>query len=173
MDSMSTEEGSNSSPSTSSTSRCKFEVFISFRAEDTLDGFTDHLYAALNQKGILTFGDNKTLERGGSILTENLKVIIESRFVNVVFSKNYAFSTWCLDELVKIIRCRKEMMTNMTILPVFYDVEPSDVRRQGGTFGIAFAEYDERFKDDLEKVQTWRIALLEVANLTGWVVEDG
>ena len=171
MDSMSTEEGSTSSPSTSSTSRWKFEVFISFRAEDTLDGFTDHLYAALNQKGILTFGGNKTLERGGSILTENLKVIIESRFVIVVFSKNYAFSTWCLDELVEIIRCRRER--EVTVLPVFYDVGPSDVRRQEGTFGIAFAEHKKRFKEDLEKVKRWRDVLAEVTNLSGWIVEDG
>ena len=171
MDSMSTEEGSTSSPSTSSTSRWKFEVFISFRAEDTLDGFTDHLYDALNQKGILTFRDNKTLERGESISTENLKVIIESRFVIVVFSKNYAFSTWCLDELVEIIRCTKER--EVTVLPVFYDVEPSDVRRQAGTFGIAFAEHEERFKDNIEKVQRWRIALLDVGSFSGWVVEDG
>lgn len=171
MDSMNTEEESTSSPSTSSTSQGKFEVFISFRAEDTLDGFTDHLYAVLNQKGILTFRDNKTLERGESISTENLKVIIESRFVIVVLSKNYAFSTWCLDELLEIIRCRE--MTNMTILPIFYDVDPSDVRRQNGTFGIALAEHEERFKDDFMKVQRWRAALAEVANFSGWVVEDG
>ena len=171
MDSMSSEEGSTSSPSTSSTSWWKFEVFISSRAEDTLDGFTDHLYAALNQKGILTFRDKKTLERGESISTEILKAIEESRIAIVILSRNYANSTWCLDELSKIIECSEVM--GMTVLPVFYDVDPADVRRQKGTFGIAFAEHEERFKDDFMKVQRWREALREVANLSGWFVEDG
>ncbi|KAL0000695.1 hypothetical protein SO802_014476 [Lithocarpus litseifolius] len=42
-------------------------------------GFTDHLYAALQQKGILTFRDDEELERGKSISPELLKAIEESR----------------------------------------------------------------------------------------------
>ena len=64
----------------------------------------------------------------------------------------------------------KEM--KMTTLPIFYDVDPSTVRKQVGTFAQALAKYEKRFKDYIEKVQMCRTALREVANLKGWHVQD-
>ncbi|KAL0009061.1 hypothetical protein SO802_010563 [Lithocarpus litseifolius] len=159
-----------SSPSPFSTPRWKYEVFLSFRGEDTRRGFTDHLYAALKRKGILTFRDDEELERGKSISPELLKAIEESRFAIVVFSRNYAFSTWCLDELAKIVRCMRE--TGLTVWPVFYDVDPSNVRKQTGTFGEAFSEHENRFTENIKKVEIWRDALREVTNLSGWHLQD-
>ena len=101
------------SPSSSSTPQWKYDVFLSFRGEDTRNNFTDHLYVALRQKGIITFRDEEKLERGKSISSELLKAIEESRFAIVILSKNYATSTWCLNELVKIIECMKEMKTTV------------------------------------------------------------
>ncbi|KAL6211884.1 hypothetical protein ACLB2K_017107 [Fragaria x ananassa] len=57
------------------------------------------------------------------------------------------------------------------VLPIFYDVDPSDVRKQI-TFGEAFANHKERFRDDKEKVQRWRSALSEVANFSSWNSKD-
>ncbi|GMY05146.1 TMV resistance protein N-like [Fagus crenata] len=59
-----------------------------------------------------------------------------------------------------------------TVVPIFYDLDPSTVRKQTGTFAQAFAKHEERFKDSIEKVQTWRIALTEVANLKGWHLQN-
>ncbi|RVW88863.1 Disease resistance-like protein DSC2 [Vitis vinifera] len=42
-----------------------------------------------------------------------------------------------LNELVKIMECRKEM--GQTVVPIFYHVDPSDVRKQMGSFGEAFS----------------------------------
>ena len=164
MASMSTEKAS-SSLSFSSTPQWKYDVFLSFRGEDTLYSFKDRLYDALKQKDIFTFKDDGKLEKGKSISPERLKAIEESRFAIVIFSKNYASSTWCLDELAKVTRCMKE--TGMTILPIFYNVDQSDVREQTGTFAKTFLEHEEHFKENIEKVQTWRAALREVANLAG------
>ena len=91
------------SSSSSSTHMWKYDVFLSFRGEDTRNNFTDHLYAALNQKGICTFRDDEKLERGKLITPVLLKAIEDSLFAIVVLSKNYASSTWCLDELAKIM----------------------------------------------------------------------
>ena len=150
------------------TSWWKYDVLLSFSGVDTRRSFTDHLLAALKQKSILTFKDDEGLDRGKSILSELLKAIKESRFAVIIFSKNYASSRWCLDELAEIVKCKKEK--GLTILPIFYDVDPSDVRKQTGTFGQAFNKHED--KENIKKVETWRDALKEVANLSGWHLQD-
>ncbi|KAL4625614.1 hypothetical protein ACB092_05G038400 [Castanea dentata] len=170
MSSISSQKTSSSSSFSSSIPQWKYDVFLSFRGEDTRTSFTDHLYVALKQRGVVTFRDEENLEIGKSISPELLKAIKESRFAIVILSRNFASSTWCLDELTTIIGCLKEKTT--TILPIFYDVDPSDVRKQTGTFAQAFSKHEERFKDDIEKVQTWKAALEEVANLKGWHLLD-
>ena len=170
MASMSIERASSSSPSSFDTPRWTYDVFLSFRGEDTRNNFTDHLFDALKRKDIFTFRDDEKLERGKSISPELEKAIEESRFAIVIFSRNYASSTWCLEELAKIVRCMK--VKDMTVLPIFYNVDPSDVRKQKGTFAQAFVEHEERFKENMKIVQTWRDALIEVANLSGWDLKD-
>ncbi|XP_061992762.1 disease resistance protein RUN1-like [Rosa rugosa] len=152
-----------SSSSSSSSKSYTYDVFLSFRGEDTRCNFTDHLYNALRHKGINTFIDDK-LPRGEEISVELVKAIEESRISIIVFSENYASSRWCLDELVKILQCRAS--NKQMVRPVFYKVDPSDVRNQKGSFGEAFAKLDQcRYKDSIGK---WREALSEAANLSGW-----
>ena len=92
--------------SSSSVSRLAYHVFLSFKGEDTHKAFTAHLYAALRQNGIYTFMDNK-LKSGEEILPALVKAIEDSQISIIVLSKNYASSRWCLDELTKILDCRK------------------------------------------------------------------
>ncbi|XP_075651922.1 uncharacterized protein LOC142622358 [Castanea sativa] len=166
---MDMETDSSSFPSSSSSfARRKYEVFLSFRGKDTRYKFMGHLYEALIQKGIFTFKDDEKLERGKPISLDLLKAIEESRFAVVILSENYASSTWCLDELAKIICCKNK--TGMTVLPVFHYVEPSDVRKQMGTFARAFAKHEE--KENKERVEKWRDALTQVGSLRGWHLKD-
>ena len=151
--------------SSSSLPKCEYDVFLSFRGEDTRNNFTDHLYTALDRKGIWTFRDEERLERGTTISTELLNAIEKSKFAIIVLSRNYASSSWCLDELVKIVECKEK--TRLTVLPVFHSVDPSDVRNQRGSFAEAFAKHEELIKNE-EKLQLWRAALTQVANLSGW-----
>ena len=60
----------------------------------------------------------------------------------------------------------------LKVLPVFYDVDPSNVRKQTGTFEKAFIDYEECFKETIDLVKMWRAALTEVANLSGWHLQD-
>ncbi|XP_050286579.1 disease resistance protein RUN1-like isoform X3 [Quercus robur] len=151
--------------SSSSLPKWEYDVFLNFKGEDTRNNFTDHLYAALNRKGIWTFRDDERLERGTTISTELLNAIEKSKFAIIVLSRNYASSSWCLDELVKIVECKEK--AGLTVLPVFYGVDPSDVRNQRGSFAEAFAKHEELIKNE-EKLQSWRAALTQVANLSGW-----
>jgi hypothetical protein len=146
------------------------DVFLSFRGEDTRKTFTDHLYTALVRVGIHTFRDDDELPRGEHISTELLKAIQGSKVSIVVFSKGYASSSWCLDELVEIIRCKNSI--GQTLLPIFYDVNPSDVRKQTGTFAKAFAMHEYRFQVEMERVHKWRAALAEAANYSGWDLQN-
>ncbi|XP_058216454.1 disease resistance protein Roq1-like [Rhododendron vialii] len=159
-------------------SPCSYHVFLSFRGEDTRKTFTDHLYTALDQAGFLTFRDDDGIERGEYIKSELEKAIRESRISIIVFSKNYASSTWCPEELVMILK-RKTL--GDVVLPVFYDVDPSEVRKQIGSFKEAFTRYEEKLKSETvelakeklkDKVGTWRAALKEVAAVAGMNLQN-
>ena len=151
------------------TPRCVYDVFLSFRGEDTRNGFTGHLYQALCDNGFNSFIDND-LQRGEEISMEIVKAIQSSMISIIIFSQNYAFSCWCLEELVVILNCKQN---GQLVLPVFYQVDPSEVRKQEGKFKLALAEHENKFKNNTEKVQRWRAALTEVASLSGWHYEDG
>ncbi|KAL5845772.1 hypothetical protein ACOSQ3_009296 [Xanthoceras sorbifolium] len=149
---------SSSSSTTTATHIFKHEVFLSFRGEDTRHGFTSHLYHALRQKQIETFIDDQ-LVRGDEISPALLRAIEESRISVVIFSKDYASSKWCLRELAEIIKYMK--MNKQIVIPVFYQVDPSHVRKQIGSF--------KKHENELqEEAQKWREALTEASNISGW-----
>ncbi|KAH0775530.1 hypothetical protein KY290_006941 [Solanum tuberosum] len=167
---------SSSSSYASDSQNCtqwKYDVFLSFRGADTRKTFTSHLFEGLKKKGIFTFQDDKRLEKGDSIPEELLKAIEESQVALVIFSKKYATSSWCLNELVKIMECKE--VKKQIVIPVFYDVDPSVVRYQTGRFAKAFSKHESRYKDDvdgMQMVQGWRTALSAAANLSGCNVHD-
>ncbi|XP_048420182.1 TMV resistance protein N-like isoform X1 [Pyrus x bretschneideri] len=165
-DCMGTQKAHSSPP----TPECVHEVFLSFRGEDTRDGFTKYLYTALKRKGINTFRDDDKLERGKTIKPELLKAIEESKLAVVILSDDFASSTWCLDELAHIVKCNEDK--GLQIFPVFYYVDPSEVRKQRtGNFGKALAKHEEDFKNEIGKVERWREALKHVSNISGWHIQ--
>ncbi|ONI00335.1 hypothetical protein PRUPE_6G083100, partial [Prunus persica] len=158
------------SSSNSSPCRCCYDVFLSFRGKDTRKTFTDHLYAAFVEKGFPTFRDKEEVERGEGIKPELQKAIQQSRSSVIVFSKDYASSGWCLDELVFILE-HKRISSDHVVLPVFYDVDPSHLRHQTGRVGEAFSWHEEN-QDSPNKIKQWRAALREVADLSGMVLKN-
>ncbi|CAH1421456.1 unnamed protein product [Lactuca virosa] len=143
----------------------KYDVFLSFRGEDTRTNFVDHLYQALKQKSIHTYKDDQRIKKGKNISDELIRSIEDSKFYIIVFSKNYASSSWCLDELVKIMECHRSI--EHTAYPLFYDVEPSEVRKQSGSVAEAFAKHEKK-----EAARKWREALKEAADLAGWELKN-
>ncbi|RZB92294.1 TMV resistance protein N [Glycine soja] len=155
----------------SRSSSLSYDVFLSFRGEDTRHGFTGHLYSALHSKGIHTFIDDEGLQRGEEITPALVKAIQESKIAIIVLSINYASSSFCLHELATILECL--MGKGRLVLPVFYKVDPSHVRHQNGSYEEALAKHEERFKAEKEKLQKWKMALHQVANLSGYHFKDG
>ncbi|CAL5340864.1 unnamed protein product [Camellia sinensis] len=154
-----------------SNSHCSYDVFLSFRGEDTRKTFTDHLYTALVHAGFRTFRDDDGIERGENIKLELNKAIQESKISIVVFSKDYASSSWCLNELVMILKRRRTV--GHVVLPVFYHVDPSHVRKQNGSFKEAFTRHEERFRAEAsERLEEWKAALKEAADLAGMNLQN-
>ena len=66
------------------------------------------------------------------------------------------------------MECRREY--RQIVLPIFYHVDPADVRKQTGSFGEAFTSYEENWKN---KAQRWREALTEAGYIAGWPINKG
>ncbi|CAL5401696.1 unnamed protein product [Camellia sinensis] len=167
-----------SQETSSPNSHCSYDVFLSFRGEDTRKTFTDHLYTALGHAGFRTFRDDDGIERGENIKFELNKAIQESKISIVVFSEDYASSSWCLDELVMILERRRTV--GHVVLPVFYHVDPSHVRKQKKSFKEALTRHEERFRAEaserkvewIGKVKEWKAALREAADLAGMNLQN-
>ncbi|XP_019158109.1 PREDICTED: TMV resistance protein N-like [Ipomoea nil] len=140
--------------------RYQWDVFLSFRGEDTRHGFTDRLYNDLVRNGVRTFRDDEELPRGEEIAPGLIAAIHDSAASIAVISENYASSKWCLEELATILECKRLM------LPVFYEVDPSDVRRQSGAFERDFRNH--QITVDAGKILRWREAMTKAGNTSGW-----
>ncbi|MED6180979.1 hypothetical protein PIB30_014958 [Stylosanthes scabra] len=127
----------SSSSSSSDVPVIKHDVFISFRGEDIRDHFLSHLRKEFRRNQIDFFLDDEKLHPGDEISSTL--------------------------ELVKITECMKQY--ERVVIPVFYNIDPSDVRHQKRTFAEAFDVHKERY--DEENMQKWRSVLKEAANLSG------
>ncbi|MED6200366.1 hypothetical protein PIB30_084295, partial [Stylosanthes scabra] len=153
------------SSSTSESATHRYHVFISFRGEDVRHGFLSHLQAAFRENQIKTFRDDG-MEKGAAIWDALVDAIRNAKLFVVIFSKNYASSRWCLKELVKIMERKKEN-EHVTVIPVFYGIEPTHIRKQTGTYHTAFSKHQGSWEDRCH-VQQWRTALAQAADLSGF-----
>ncbi|XLR11471.1 hypothetical protein S83_039409 [Arachis hypogaea] len=147
-----------------------YDVFLSFRGEETRATFTSHLYTSLANAGIYVFRDDDEIRRGDRISISLLQAIRASRISVVVLSRHYANSRWCLQELENIMECRRAI--GQVVVPVFYGVDPSNVRNQTGLFGEAFQDLLKRFSVDRDKEKRWRKALHQIGSIAGIVIID-
>ncbi|XP_039170995.1 TMV resistance protein N-like [Eucalyptus grandis] len=148
-----------------------YHVFLSFRGEDVRNNFLSHLYRALDQKGIYTFVDSEELGKGEQIAPALMKAIEESHIAIIIFSKDYASSRCCLDELAKIMDCKEER--NLMVFPVFYKVEPKEVKTPREKYREAMIKHESKIGTDSYEVKRWKKALFDAGSLYGWHLKDG
>ncbi|XP_024016454.1 toll/interleukin-1 receptor-like protein [Eutrema salsugineum] len=147
-------------------SRLRFDVFLSFRGQDTGQNTTRRLYETLNNKeNVRVFCGNDGMKRGDEISTSLEAAMEDSATSVIVLSRNYANSHWGLDELAMLCDLRASL--NRPIIPIFYMVDPRHFRTQNGTFEVDFEEHSKSFSE--EKIQKWRRAMNLVGNISGFV----
>uniref|UniRef100_A0A1S4C1J2 TMV resistance protein N-like n=2 Tax=Nicotiana TaxID=4085 RepID=A0A1S4C1J2_TOBAC len=137
----------------------KYDVFLSCIGGDASQNFVDQLYLKLCQVRINTF---KTDDVSAEVV---MNAIEGSIIFIIVLSKNYASSRRCLNELLHILELKKN--SKRLLLPIFYDIDPSDVRKQTGIFAEAFERHRTCSQSE-QTIQYWKTALNKVGNLSGW-----
>ncbi|CAL1375927.1 unnamed protein product [Linum trigynum] len=147
----------------------EYEVFLNFRGPDTRYQITDILYRFLVNLKIHTFKDDDELRKGEGMWPNLVEAIEQAKIYVPIFSENYAYSKWCLKELVAIVE-RQEGNQGCIILPIFYMVDPKDVRHQSGPYWNAFEEHKKIF--DEETILVWRDALNKIGAMKGWHVKS-
>ncbi|XP_048131545.1 disease resistance protein L6-like [Rhodamnia argentea] len=143
-----------------------YEVFLSFRGPDTRSDITDYLYTSMIDAGIRAYKDDEELRIGEEISGQLLQAIEQSKISIPIFSKGYAESPWCLRELVKMVE--RKNTSKHTIMPIFYDVAPSEVKYQTEHYRTAIASQENKNRFDVETINKWTAALNEVGALKGW-----
>lgn len=101
-----------STSSSSSTHQWTRDVFLSFRGAETRYGFTNFLHRGFVIEGSILSWIYIQLRKGDQISSALLQEIVDSRFSIIIFSRTYASSSWCLDELTKILDCVNRFLKN-------------------------------------------------------------
>lgn len=138
-----------------------YDVFVNHRGPDVKLTFAAHLTDALRRAGFHPFLDAKSIREGNHVFKSIDEGLSRANVHVAIFSKGYAESKYCLDELCAMLQSQK------VIIPVFYDVQPQDLRYvYSGPFAIGFRKHLSRGRR--EEVQKWKDALLQVADFRGF-----
>jgi len=167
------------SSSNSSGNKSSYEVFINHRGPDTKLSIAGHLYNRLHDLGLQVFLDQEEMEKGDFIPSEIAAAIQAASIQIAIFSPGYADSDWCLNELLLMMESDRS-----TIIPIFYGVEPTDLRWTLGkdtVYAKALTKLKEKKtadpQTDTEKkprydtdiIENWRKALSKVSYNYGFM----
>lgn len=152
-----------SSSDSAPASRDEYDVFLNFRGEDTRYTFTDFLYHYLVDNGVHVFRDNEEIPIG-EVISEKLTQAIENAIIYIpIFSETYTSSKWCLRELALMVDNVFKSNGQKSIFPIFFLVEPDDVKLTEADF--------KKYKDFGDEVEAWKGALVKADKWKGWVVK--
>ncbi|GLJ10476.1 hypothetical protein SUGI_0128950 [Cryptomeria japonica] len=151
---------SSSAPSTS------YDVFINHYGEDVKFTLATNIHAKLKALGLSVFLDVHSLQIG-DVIPAHIQDAMRSASIHIaILSPNYAESPWCLAELSFML------MTTKRIVPIFYHVDPADLRWGKGIYAPAFSRHEEQRRYSSKKVEEWKTALAKISNHIGFVVKD-
>eukprot|EP00253_Pinus_taeda_P029271 PITA_29271 len=144
-----------------------YHVFINHRGVDTKQNLASLIDKALQSRGLNVFLDKTELQLGDPIYGKIENAIFSASIHITIFSERYAESLPCLRELSWIWHSKHERK----IIPVFYDVEPCDLREiDRKPYAKAFQEH--KLNQKMEDVEKWKKALREVSKISGEVFKS-
>ena len=143
----------------------EYDVFINHRGPDVKKTFVAHLYAALSSWGFRPFLDAQDIDIAEPVFEEIDKALKGACVHVAIFSKRYAESIYCLEELCAMLE------SGRLIIPVFYNVNPGDLQiLKYGPYWNAFQKHLERGRT--EKISIWKEALHKVAGYRGFRMDE-
>lgn len=140
-------------------------MFLSFRGPDTREGFADCLYTSLINARIRVFRDNNDLDPGEIIPDALVQSIKQSKISIPIISKDYASSKSCLMELAQMVECKEA--DAQLIVPIFYDIDPTDLKYQRGCVWESFSKHECR-RIDRKAIDKWKQALGKITEMMGY-----
>jgi len=143
-----------------------FDVVLNHHGLDVKQNFAAPLHQALQEAGCRPLLDMESLEKGFHDQKEIDEVLGRASVLVAIFSKDYAYSYSCLEELCAMIEKKK------LIIPVFYDVSPNDLHSKlhNGPYTEAFRQMDRWLP--ASEVKKWKDALCMVAELPRFQLAD-
>jgi hypothetical protein len=143
----------------------QYDVFINHRGPDVKKRFVAHLNGALKRDGFRPFLDAKSIGQGRHVFNSIDKALKGACVHVAVFSKRYAESKYCLNELCDMLK------SDQAILPVFYGVNAEDLRWiDNGPFKEGFRKHVKRGRK--EEIRRWKEALRKVADYRGFRLDE-
>lgn len=157
------------------------DVFINHRGTDVKNTLASHLYYRLQNNGLRVFFDKEEAQKGQKVNSEVENAIKVASVHIAIFSRRYAESEWCMDELLMMVK------SHSVIIPVFYDVKPSDIRFNSvdGMNGV-YAEalhilqkektfdpqtHQEKPRYDSDTIEIWKGVMMEVTKGDGFELD--
>ena len=137
------------------------QVFINFRGDELRCSFVSHLVDAFKRQRINFFIDKD--EQKGKDRRHLFARIKQSRIALTIFSKRYAESRWCLNELAKIKK--RADKRKLQVIPIFFKVKAASVRYQKAEFGRNFWRLAKTSSG--EQIKKWKEALESVSDKMG------
>ncbi|KAK2977315.1 hypothetical protein RJ640_014214 [Escallonia rubra] len=150
----------------------RYDVLLSYESMDIRENFIECLDNELRSSKFIPFkAERNEMDRDEDGTSEEDAAISRSRSSIIVFSRNYAYSPRCLDQLLKMFEYSSETK-RLVIIPVFYQVSKDQIRMQAEHLAASLpGMYNKQFKR--EKVERWKEAIKGVAQLPAAVaVED-
>ncbi|XP_039166936.1 uncharacterized protein LOC108958083 [Eucalyptus grandis] len=142
----------------------EFDVFLSFSGVDTRFDFTDFLNKDLNNARIRVFRDEDSIKVGDKIGETILQAIDNSKIYVPIISQTYPNRKWCLIELERMMNNVSQSKGRKSIFPLFYKVEPGDVKH--------WTPCPENLPSEVE-LRALKETLAKVGQIKGWKVEEG
>ncbi|KAH9303604.1 hypothetical protein KI387_008008, partial [Taxus chinensis] len=143
-----------------------YHVFINHRGPDVKKTLASLIYHALTRSGLRVFLDKKELRAGDSVSPAILSAIHSASVHIAIFSKRYAESAWCLNELIQMLQSQRSHQAK--VIPVFCDVQPSDLRYiDKGIYAQAFCKHIKDGRVEIGLVERWRDSLKDASHISG------